>query len=155
MIIKKLAVYSFFLLVAVILGIGIGHCEEKKTPWWISPIWNPQDPIEWNLAKVAGYGMGAWDAAGTSRAQERAILHGYHVRELNFVDNWWIDSRHPEWAKRQVSSVLIQYGFNLALDLAWHDRSTGKLGRVLVFGLRLGLCGQSAWAIKHNNSLGR
>lgn len=122
---------------------------------FLSPIWNPNNGMTWNLSKLGGYVAGGIDAGMTSQAQERAIGHGYRVRELNFIDGIFIDPHEPAWVKRQVSSFVIQYGLNLLLDLGYNHSRAGKWDRRVMVILRSGLTAHSLIEANRARGLGR
>jgi hypothetical protein len=114
---------------------------------WISPIYNPKDPLLWNISKDLGYVAGSMDAYSTTSALRRGYV------EKNIIDNLFMDHHSPAPAGRMISSFAIQYAFNFALDYAWHHKSSTKKEKILLLITRTGLTGMSIWAFNHNNNL--
>jgi hypothetical protein len=145
---KKAITYIVFFVFAVLIGLAIGHCEDRKWEPIYSPVYNPAHSWVWNSAKLSGFLAGGMDVRSTVNALERGCS------ETSFVDNIFMDSRDPHPKGRHASNLIIQYGYNSLLDWAWR-RATSKREKAILIGVRLGLTGLSVWAYRHNEGLRR
>jgi len=140
--------YACALGIAVLIGIGIGHCEEREhTHVLLSPIYSPAQSTLWNASKAAGYLAGGLDAHSTTQGLRRGGCY-----ESNMLDNIFINRRDPALVKRQAVALSLQYGFNSLLDWGWR-RSTTKKEKFALIAVRGGLTALSMWAWNHNRRL--
>ena len=120
--------------------------KSRHTNLFLSPLYNPHESPLWNSSKAAAFAASALDAHSTSGALRQGHVEGSRL------DNLLIGKSDPAPFKRQVEGLLIQYGYNFALDIAWRH-SHSRADRVAVLATRWGLTGLSLWAFNHNRRM--